>query len=396
MNQTETFNQGFETPTPFVEELRRGVLSAQKAREEALSVLDNRTLLIALSDQIERGRRALDLKLTVAQRLNLPDFIRRPKTVDKASRILRDLSVAEGRITSVKDRVLKSVPTFNWEEKYPPEALVQGLLAYAVFKDFNNVTDSKAKSDLERAAQSVCLDSVFNDSEITFLMFSCPSLQADLLNGSEASYYVQKYAETNTVFTNRSTTKQFLETLVLLGLKPKLYVIFADTDEEDYIWPIIGRPTRIDPQAVLANRKSQKEDLQARLQRALPGTTQVLSWQSDMEKISTEQDREIATQVIEKILAYYTPDEFSQEVEFMKKSMTGWYQDALGTQTQEEIEAITKYKLATYARQGATLQRLFGSKLPILLQNETPPLMRTKMVNLLLTSPLPALYPFKY
>lgn len=383
-------------------ELEKLRVTEKEIRERATAVLPLAYLGSALVNYGQSLRVDFDQRMETAVSLGNRQKVIRPPSLSGIVAILKAIDESREQKDEIVESITGSLPAFDWEGKFPPETVKTAKLAFQVFRTFNRTPlTAEIVSELSDAAWAIAMNSVYNDKEVTFLAFSCPAIQGDLLAGTEASYYVSANAAANTTLTNLSTAAKLVDTLRLIGLKPQLIVIFADSDEDDYIWPAIVKPPNLDPKIVQERLDAQRIDLLGRCSGKISRSAlRIYGWR-ELEATVRESSRpipeiETVEQIIENVGSFFTAEEILSETEFMRRSATGWYKGGLGPLSSNQLDLIVRNKFATYAQQGVVLQRLFGSLFPIMLQNETPSFLRTKMVNLLLKSPFPTLYPYNY
>ncbi len=225
---------------------------------------------------------------------------------------------------------------------------------------------------------------------IDFFQFTCPRINATALFGPCPKKYLLTDPSGNNFESTINRLKRLAKSLTSAGFKFNLTIIIGDTDEPDYIFPVLKNPSFTG----IEKRKS----LYA-LNFTYQTRRQCSGW---LEKIDIYQWSEIA-ELLRRELGCppekqpnMSNGDYQAEITRMRESFSpGNYYDGLPIPTNDQLTQMVNLKFLTYAQQGRASSILFPSA--ILLQNEFPRLLRTKMLNSQIEDPdkkIVALYPY--
>lgn len=141
-------------------------------------------------------------------------------------------------------------------------------------------------------------------------------------------------------------------------------------DEDEYVFPIL-RSGKLNEGILDARFNTYIRNLRARLRTRYPILNlNIFRW-SEIKALAD------MNQIPESCLD--TQDQQSEVERMMEIFAPGNYYNGVLSPTPEQLADIVSLKFRTYARQGYVLTRAFPNA--ILLQNELPPLLRTRMIN---------------
>ena len=222
---------------------------------------------------------------------------------------------------------------------------------------------------------------------IEFLQFTCPRINAELLNSEYPSDYILTDEEGNNFETTKGRLSKLVQALNNIGIKSRVNIVIGDTDEEDYVFPIVGTPI-FDVKDLEKRKISYKDNFYKSLKNNNSLNIVVYRW-SEIRDLFTDSQPNMDLIISEKDL--------KEEVERMKEIFgVGNYYAGLEPPVEEDLYKIAELKFRSYAWQGYLLTSFLPNV--ILLQNEFPQKLRTKMINLLNITQgrcIPAIYPYR-
>lgn len=227
---------------------------------------------------------------------------------------------------------------------------------------------------------------------IEFGVFACPTINARLLLSSiDPEAYIS--TDPSGCSLEKGGKDQRMNKLFMglrkIGIAVMLRIIIGDTDEEDYIFPVVPPAMQLNPMVIEQRRSKFSSNLQERARTRLP-------WQQSVDRYS-----EISALFEDRLPLAALDDpqtkrDLSTEMFQMKQVYNpGGYYEGLPLPSESQIRQATELKFQTYARQGRRLVQMYPNL--VLIQNEFPLLIRTRMLNLLSCQMglpiLPAVYP---
>lgn len=223
---------------------------------------------------------------------------------------------------------------------------------------------------------------------VEFIQFNCPPVDFALLQGTQPESYLLADASKEKNFKrNEGRTLKFVRALQDERLNIRFNIVIGDTDEPEYIFPVIGQP-ELDPDIVEERRKLYEQSFRDVYESSFPrGSLEVYRWS----ELSTIYE---GPEVVEE--ERIPQADIDEEVRLMQTLFEpGNYYSGLTPPPNELLKQIVLLKLSTYARQGYLLSRFFPYG--VLLQNESPLRLRTKMYNYFNTTDerLPVIYPYR-
>ncbi len=252
-------------------------------------------------------------------------------------------------------------------------------VAMGIFNKFNSMgvpLDKRSILNRTRISmrQNNCLE---------FIQFACPEIDARKLSSNCPSDYIEINASNKINGQDQKLTKLIRE-LQREGFSSFINIVLIDTDENDYVFPVVGTPENLNSCEVSSRKLIYFSDFQAkwRSRYGISITTNCFRW-SEIRDIN------------ENTLEVIDPDQLKKEIDRLKQIFSkGNYYNGWKNPSDEELEKIAELKFKTYADQGYQLARYFPNA--ILIQNEFPLELRTKMLNLLNDEAnfLPAIYPY--
>jgi hypothetical protein len=260
--------------------------------------------------------------------------------------------------------------------------------------------DARFKSQetalIDSSIASTFLESVANEGSLKFPLFVCPPVNFQLLT-VDPSCYIGTSLEGSLLEKQMVRLMTLFAALKSVGVPIKVHALIGDLDEDDYVWPVLGKP-----------RGLKAEDLESRRETLLRNTRRyLLNWRGsslDEESLSISRFSALTIsprgelaerQIREEPLRSFTVADIRAELARMRDLWAPHnYYDGLPCPNEQQLVEIVGRKFATYAKQGIILSELLPNG--ILIQTERPPVLRTKMVNAGLNlfgmKPIPVLY----
>lgn len=227
---------------------------------------------------------------------------------------------------------------------------------------------------------------------IEFGIFSCPPINARLLLSKRPEEYILISPTGNTL--EKSGQIQLLNkmfrTFYERGFTLNLRIIIGDTDEPDYLFPVIPPPPTLSAPACEQRKTLYVSSFTEWVRKIFPWSTSIDRY-SEIESLY-EDDLPTAD-----LSSNQTQQDLIIEVAQMKQMFgTRGYYEGLPQPTDKELKKIVDLKFQTYGRQGLRLTEFYPNM--VLIQNEFPLLLRTRMINLLIDQMgrerIPVFYPF--
>lgn len=250
--------------------------------------------------------------------------------------------------------------------------------AWLALRDWDKAGDNGARVDQSLGKSLV--RSIGRDGYISLAVFVCPPMEYSSLQTESPENYIRLS------FTSSFLEKQLVDFRALNQSLKKFDVpvrwrfILADTDDDDYLWPILGRPENLSG-INFENRWNQLLDI---LRKYLTkGENAALdSSNLDVKLLSQippgEDGLFVTKNIIERPLQFFSESELANEKKRMGELWSTYY-FALREPTDDELTNIIYRKWAAYACQGVMVAEHFRDS--VLIITEQPPLLRTRMFN---------------
>lgn len=219
-----------------------------------------------------------------------------------------------------------------------------------------------------------------------FVQFTCPRIDAKLLLGQTPEAYLATNPLGNNFETTVGRLLVVIKALSQAGIDSWINIVIGDTDEDDYLFPVIGEPN-LDKKTCEQRKATYQRNFIARIGKKYPRLGLTVDRWSEI--------RELYSGVAKQTLASFSEQDVEDEVKRMREIFAkGNYYDGFITPDDTQMRKIVELKFKTYAWQGYVLSRFFPNA--VLLQNEFPLKLRTRMLNVLndTDNTLPAVYPY--
>lgn len=212
-------------------------------------------------------------------------------------------------------------------------------------------------------------------------IFSCPEISTEFLTTSKPDSYIRTEAIRTTATANPKPIVWITDVLNALEIPLELKIIVGEKDEESYIFPVTGN-FGVNTSQLNQRREKYRSDFKNLCTRVFPKTPfDVIGW-SEIENILPKSNINILE----------TQDIKEEARRISSFFDSGGYYYGLPKPDMNGLLNIAKLKMREYSKQGLVIKQLYPNL--ILLQNEVPPLLRTRMLNASLYQPINAVYPF--
>ena len=253
-------------------------------------------------------------------------------------------------------------------------------IAMEIFNDFNSMKVPIDKKALMKRARA----SLQQNSCIEFVQFACQEINAKCLSSVNPNEYIELRSTDRMSGADQRLAKLVQDLMKKADIPSFFNIILVDTDEDDYVFPIVGKPEGIDDVEISKRKNAYFLDFKERWKK---GFGMFIS--KDCYKWS---EIRYPNQII---VGGFDESWLKDEVERLKQIFSkGNYYDGWKNPTNDELLKIAKLKFKTYGNQGYQISRYFQNA--ILIQNEFPLELRTGMLNLLNDedNKIPAIYPY--
>jgi len=231
---------------------------------------------------------------------------------------------------------------------------------------------------------------------VELIQFTCPPIQSRFL----ATDTPELYIDTDPARSNfdiggagSRLQKKIIKALRDAQVDPKLQLVIGDDDEDQYLFPILGKPATFNDE-VLVQRKDQFEvKLSPYLEEKFPS----IPFELNRTSMLTALCEDIAEFDPEKALAAPTiqADLRIETAQLQAVFQAGGYYDGYPLPRNADLRQVAEAKFLTYGRQGYSIKFWYPNG--VLIQNEFPLPTRSRMINLVndqLGEPLPVIYPY--
>ena len=333
-------------------------------------------LFSTASETVYKYNRSLELAFALGEAKPAP-----PARIGNSRRLIKSLAPLLEQQLNLRQEL-----ACLYLSKYPlllesnlPQSII---LAGGVLLDFDNYFDPIESNPLQPQVIEAVAKSLAYLDRVNLLLFSCPEIDAYYLTSSSSSDYIKTYANRNTGVVNAKSVLRLTRDLTTIGVNVKLNIVAGFSDEEDYIFPVLGN-FGTDPQETKTRRDRYFASFKQQCQRVYSSIPELnlVNWSSL--DISSPNELDVPVCMIEteadRVLQLFQPDSYYQ---------------GLAIPNRAQLRQISRLKIKTYANQGVNLKKLFPYVIG--LQNETPGPFRTRMINLGLDSvgQVPFIYPF--
>lgn len=224
------------------------------------------------------------------------------------------------------------------------------------------------------------LNQLQEDGYVSLTVFACLDWATENLKSEIPERFMAETTRNEDLFMPRvPKLSQLQEKLSLQGIVSKLNIVLGDTDVEDYFQLILeAGGLRLDNNLLKMREERYINAFKQRINRTLKPNVEVITWSELADLYSTE--------------VVISEDLIKAEVESMKQSyLNSANFSVFNLKISDEIFiAAAKKKINLYANQGRMVNGMLQG---ILLQTETPWLLRTRMLKLLDNS-LCVIYPW--
>lgn len=232
------------------------------------------------------------------------------------------------------------------------------------------------------------LAGVGRDKRVHLGMFVCPPVDFGFLTSERPERYLRTTMHGSILSSQVGRLRDLFRGLEGASAEVELRVFVGDTDEEHYIWHGVVPPDNLDRQALEARRERLVESVTAYLTAGVGANGDQPRIVRDgvvrVERLSgvalSGPCLRVYEFVVSQPLRYFNSRDFEAEIATMRSLwQPGAYYDGLDEPDEVSLTRIVVHKFATYAMQGALLRETEPDL--VLIQNERPPLLRTRMLN---------------
>ncbi len=291
----------------------------------------------------------------------------------------KQASRAERKVEREEQKMIRQIA----RETMPPEIIAtEALEILRRFDQFGGSLDSDVI--LQRFAQALR-----KRGSISFLQFTCPKIDTRLLASPRPEEYLLTDPSGNNFESTASRLMPLVRQLKAADIPSDITIVIGDTDETDYLFPVIEERSLEEGLSEI-RKTNYKNNLYKRIAKAFPELGFELYRWSEIQAIDAEGVASLPD------LAFDEGDIEDEIVRMTEIFGKGNYYDGIRLPSLEDLRQIVLLKFRSYAEQGRVLTRFFPEA--VLLQNEFPLLLRTKMLNAKNTqegASIPALYPYR-
>lgn len=240
--------------------------------------------------------------------------------------------------------------------------------------------------------QTRLAQSLEQEGLLEFGIFTCPPINARLLLSDQPETYILTKPSGNNL--EKSGQIQLLNKMFRAfyerGFYLNLRIIIGDTDEPDYLFPVIPPPPTLSELSCEQRKNLYVSSFIEWVRKTFPWPTTIDRY-SEIESLFEDNIASVD------LSGNQTQQDLTIEIAQMKQMFIGrGYYEGLPQPTNEELKKIVELKFQTYGRQGLRLTEFYPNM--VLIQNEFPLLLRTRMLNLLIEQlgkeRIPVFYPF--
>lgn len=296
------------------------------------------------------------------------------------NRVTRRLCEAAEELRAVEAEVaLAAAELADTCPGFPADLYGRAAPAAALFRQWQGTSPRVSDPALLRLLQSAELG-----EPLQLALFVCPPMEYVRLGSAAPEEFVGLDMQHSVLARLVRRLRTLLAGLEQSDIPFDITAIIGDTDEDDYLWPVLPAP-RVDKALV----DQRRERLSAHLFDYLTepcGAAPRLAARDSVRVLRlsamprSEAARRIRAHIAADPSAHFDAVDRADEVAMMKKLWKpGSYYDGLPRPLDNALDRIVARKFASYAMQGVQLWELEPNLL--LLQTERPPRLRTKMLD---------------
>lgn len=316
----------------------------------------------------------------------------------------QDIGVSAGKLNKVTKRLCLASEAYVENERAILETSGQLSSLYEGYREstcYNAARtlqaiagwDASGVSAGDLAGRPALAKSVLNGIEksgkVEMALFVCPPVDFSRLSGDFPGDYMQTSFRGSLLSRQAQGLSALFRSLEEADVAVSLRTVIGDTDEDLYIWPVIGGDEKLDP-AIVNERRAELRDAAAEYisenltqknsirPRIFSKEGLLVEGLSGIE--AGESALAVFNSVLETPLKYFTAEDIDTEIGRMREL---WrpadYYEGLPVPTDRQMEEIVIRKFAAYAMQGVMLAG--GDTDLVLIQTERPADLRTRMLN---------------
>lgn len=308
----------------------------------------------------------------------------------RLNRLSRRLHEAYENQMALRDRVEEEAARLlQMSPGHPAAACRSAGLALMILREWDMSDGVVPAAPGRDGLADAVLASVSRDATVRLALFVCPPVDFGAIGTARPSDYLKDDLHGSVLSRQVPRLRSLFRNLEAIGVAVELFAIVGDTDEDDYIWPILGHPTGLDGAAL--------EQARSRLAVAVEAYLAAPTRRHDQSepKVATADSIRVlrlsalpadaAAEVVRRRLAAapslaFDCSDVAAEAQIMRKLFEpGSYYQGLVAPGDQQLYAMIKLKFAAYAVQGLALRALDPAL--VLLQTERPSRLRNRMIN---------------
>lgn len=247
--------------------------------------------------------------------------------------------------------------------------------------------------------------SIDSTGKVSLCFFVCPPVEFGYLSSDEPENYLRTTMSGSLLSRQVERLSKLFQALNEARVPYEITAIIGDTDEKEYIWPVLGDLPNLKPDLLEQRQAQLREAVKAYITDELGPQSKRQPRIAPAESVEVLRLSALANSPrCDLVLASCSEKPFgnlitAEDVAIEKERMRelwqpGGYYDGIPFPKDADLESIVLRKFASYAAQGVLIAELLPDA--VLIQTELPPNLRTCMLNegrtRLGMDPLPAIF----
>lgn len=288
--------------------------------------------------------------------------------------------IAESALCKVEDQLRKVLPD------------APGLDYRTAARALIALTDWDAAKTSDAALPGALLRGLQKSGVVSLGIFICPPVEFGYLSSSEPEQYLRTSLADSLLSRQIERLSALCNSLRTAKIPFRITAIVGDRDEDDYIWPVIGKPEGLEDSKLEGRRSDLLAAVGTYLTKEVKvgkqsGPRLVRPDELDVRSLADMRVSARAETVGQMVSSDPFPlgnllqlNDQQAEVERMQElwEANGYY-DGLPIPSRADLVKIVRLKFAAYAAQGVMLGELDSDL--IMIQTERPPALRSAMLN---------------
>lgn len=325
-----------------------------------------------------------------------PDWSIGDLSAKRISKTLGSLRTAQEATAAFEDVVFELAYEIAQGSPSPQPDRVYLQSARAVMA-LRNWEYTYAKVDEILADQTLApavLAAVTRGEPLRLTFFVCPPSYFPALQQEIPTDYFPASTEGSFLRGQVDSLRDLTRALREVNVPFQLTAVIGDTDETDYLWPVLGTPQGLqspEAQACLAARREAFQESVAELLKSSRIASEDelcvvrLSAIKGPFKAALESEEARLLASVGRNEAYFTETDWEREEARMRELWTARkqtaYYEGLPLPSDDQLRAIVGRKFASYALEGVLIERTAGLRGSILIQLEQPGPLRNRMLS---------------